>query len=108
MTAYEMRISDWSSVVCSSDLLALPVRLLAAAACRFAMDAAQTVRKPGVQGAQGQRRDGAQPVRRKLHLSGQYPPADRRDARDRRGADGDLVHRDVQRDRKSTRLNSSH
>src|SRR3546814_1566079 len=46
--------------------LALPVRLLAAAACRVAMDAAQTVRKPGVQGAQGQRRDGAQPVRRKL------------------------------------------
>src|SRR3546814_412049 len=31
-TAYELRISDWSSDVCSSDLLAWPVLLLAALA----------------------------------------------------------------------------
>src|SRR3546814_2159919 len=31
MTAYEVRISDWSSVVCSSDLAGLEARLTASA-----------------------------------------------------------------------------
>src|SRR3546814_4405903 len=43
-TAYEMRISDWSSDVCSSDLL--PKRLLPAFAFRLFFDACRLSRWP--------------------------------------------------------------
>src|SRR3546814_10531992 len=46
-TAYEMRISDWSSDVCSSDLtLAYEMNLAAAKLAREAADAASTPDKP--------------------------------------------------------------
>src|SRR3546814_15419773 len=76
MTAYEMRISDWSSDVCSSDL-------------------AQTVGKPGVPGDEGGRRTGAQSAEGKLYLSGQSPAHLHRAVRHCGRADRDLVHRDV-------------
>src|SRR3546814_8781316 len=38
-TAYEMRISDWSSDVCSSDLLAHPARILAFGHGEFEIEA---------------------------------------------------------------------
>src|SRR3546814_12508373 len=45
-TAYEMRISDWSSDVCSSDLIAVAAALEAAAAQREADSASADVNLP--------------------------------------------------------------
>src|SRR3546814_3964828 len=53
-TAYEMRISDWSSDVCSSDLGTAAVRALSCV-CRLALDPAASVGAPtdGGRGAVG-------------------------------------------------------
>src|SRR3546814_7733489 len=86
-TAYEMRISDWSSDVCSSDLAA-------AAARRFHLEAEHGVQRP---------------------VAGRcYPGHQQQSDTDRRQWMGhrelDAAKRGCQRhlDRKSTRLNSSH
>src|SRR3546814_3235062 len=103
-TAYEMRISDWSSDVCSSDLV-----------------------EPGQRGeaghAVGGEVDGQIQAGQRLDRSDAPGQADRgpRHALDLRTAQGDgaAAHRSVQpypvergasdrEDRKSTRLNSSH
>src|SRR3546814_17220434 len=46
-TAYEMRISDWSSDVCSSDLAALPQRPGGKHLCRLERDPARPDRTAG-------------------------------------------------------------
>src|SRR3546814_4542153 len=44
-TAYEMRISDWSSDVCSSDLIQSPAPLAAPQAVSLPMPAPQTIER---------------------------------------------------------------
>src|SRR3546814_2749035 len=101
-TAYEMRISDWSSDVCSSDLLyllALQVEFLKQLAYGFSADA----------GGEGVL---AMLVLRfhQLVFVEKLELGERRQA----GFDDDIVFKIedalkvLQRDRKSTRLNSSH
>src|SRR3546814_5500870 len=93
-TAYEMRISDWSSDVCSSDLQRQQADDLDALADR------QDQRRPGVHRA-GRARD-APPVE---------PYMPRRDHRLRdaaRARETQEPQQLVEPDRKSTRLNSSH
>src|SRR3546814_2198607 len=53
-TAYEMRISDWSSDVCSSDLGALPALQVAMALFHFAVQLRLQRRGPIGQGRTGQ------------------------------------------------------
>src|SRR3546814_2989869 len=102
MTAYEMRISDWSSDVCSSDLLGVPQTLLRGVARLGAVAAPprpEPARRPARRGAH--RRDRA---------AADGPARPRADGHLRR----DLVRARACRgppdaeDRKSTRLNSSH
>src|SRR3546814_6137740 len=90
-TAYEMRISDWSSDVCSSDLLA--------------------------QGVIGLPRMALGAVVRERHLAEADPrhhPADeaRLFGQRQQGIERAAAHQPeitgIERDRKSTRLNSSH
>src|SRR3546814_1519052 len=99
-TAYEMRISDWSSDVCSSDLVG-PRQL---------EERRRNLRRP-------RRRDlpeAPYPPRRARNLRLSLPPRRRRR---RAGPDPDRLDivrtgprtlRRQYRDRKSTRLNSSH
>src|SRR3546814_5395702 len=85
-TAYEMRISDWSSDVCSSDLPPRQVRARHRPASRLAHELARPAHRPGAAGAtdvEGGVEGSPRPSRR---LAAQ-------------GSSGD---------RKSTRLNSSH
>src|SRR3546814_4267327 len=98
-TAYEMRISDWSSDVCSSDLpLSGPGGASRAGTLAVALH-------PAVGAA-----------RRGAGVAGRHLPADPRRADCGRGAAGAAVPGeysagggdDVPVDRKSTRLNSSH
>src|SRR3546814_2450918 len=83
-TAYEMRISDWSSDVCSSDLLSR----MAAGACRL------------VRAGRGER-GGLAAARRDAFARRRAADPRWRLVADRRG-------QDRAGDRKSTRLNSSH
>src|SRR3546814_3092524 len=99
-TAYEMRISDWSSDVCSSDLLAVARAPLKAegffqALCRAAVAAGNAA--VGIV----DHAPGAETVA--VAVGAQHPePVDQ-------DADALLEHVGVEaRDRKSTRLNSSH
>src|SRR3546814_2329909 len=98
-TAYELRISDWSSDVCSSDLLSRRVRFVRAPARRA--DGATG-------GGKGQ---SGRPARQ---VAGLYraqfgPRLDRQTgAVARQGARQAATDRRAGRDRKSTRLNSSH
>src|SRR3546814_6423863 len=112
-TAYEMRISDWSSDVCSSDLAVQPVRPAARGGRRrrlFFAALAVELSDPQPSEADPDRRAG-RGDRRLQHLR---PVSERAAPRllvrprpERRGgerrAGGAMV-----RDRKSTRLNSSH
>src|SRR3546814_4989436 len=90
-TAYEMRISDWSSDVCSSDLLAASHGLVPS----MAVARAGPARYWGC--------DGGRPVLGVITPMSQHFCATCN--RVRLGADGTLY---LCLDRKSTRLNSSH
>src|SRR3546814_1669230 len=111
-TAYEMRISDWSSDVCSSDLLrtldfGVPIR---------ALDEPHRQAPPGrrTEGiSPGDHRRGAALVR--LHRHAEAIPAgdcgiggDAGDDVERHFQTFAFLGVDRQTDRKSTRLNSSH
>src|SRR3546814_7808472 len=84
-TAYEMRISDWSSDVCSSDLAALT---------RCLRVAEQQVRR-----AVG---------RNHLHIEGNIQLAETIACMSHRVPVRTRAHDHANQDRKSTRLNSSH
>src|SRR3546814_4263681 len=97
-TAYEMRISDWSSDVCSSDLHTL---------LREGRDIAGAGQEAAFQlGGRHLVQRGRQP--------GIVEPADPAGIDEAGGAEGGIlvparmVRRLVEQDRKSTRLNSSH
>src|SRR3546814_4535788 len=101
-TAYEMRISDWSSDVCSSDLLETPI---VAFRTRFLEERRHRNCKTVAAGAaRVLARDTIEPT---------FPAAREREVRriDRKNA---ALHQNAvvepfgERDRKSTRLNSSH
>src|SRR3546814_10865097 len=95
-TAYEMRISDWSSDVCSSDLIDLP-RLVAEPF--HGMCGSAVVEQDRLHHDAGRRRLECGEER---SLEGQqFVGAARRTF-------GEDRHRPCLRDRKSTRLNSSH
>src|SRR3546814_2612570 len=107
-TAYEMRISDWSSDVCSSDLLGIGLRALEAQL--EGVEAA--LRQPAVEGAgveaPGHHRVGDRLLLRRVLRGGEAEggvavPGEQL---------GHRVHHHVgavlEGDRKSTRLNSSH
>src|SRR3546814_9982010 len=113
-TAYEMRISDWSSDVCSSDLvgedagvaaarelhLGRPRRGAAGKGDRAAVRYAETAAGIGP----------VEPAARKTGRGGAHPSVEA-DARDLGFAMVVVLRIDaasVGRDRKSTRLNSSH
>src|SRR3546814_11064945 len=91
-TAYEMRISDWSSDVCSSDLA--PERYPAAAALRLAPGSARTDgigRRAGLRSGDGRGAEGAGQRRRDPHQHQGHddPHSRRRDGRPyRAGAAG--------------------
>src|SRR3546814_4711359 len=92
-TAYEMRISDWSSDVCSSDLSETAVRLDRRCSCRQ-LAVADGDEPPARAGGDRNMAADAGDGRRSLS----------------RGAVGGDAGDDLSggRDRKSTRLNSSH
>src|SRR3546814_8346231 len=94
-TAYEMRISDWSSDVCSSDLLGQLDTLLVSDGCRFRL------RSPRLTGDRAGTGDlfAALLVARLATGSGILSAA-----MHAVGATTAII----ERDRKSTRLNSSH
>src|SRR3546814_4186846 len=107
-TAYEMRISDWSSDVCSSDLDAAPCGVEEGA---FDMDAEDAGHPLG-----DRRVDGSDPAldhrqivadQRRQQPGGAEAAVRGGDRRDRRDA-GVGVEQRTAADRKSTRLNSSH
>src|SRR3546814_2141972 len=100
-TAYELRISDWSSDVCSSDLeaLDLPLRLpdpQSAAQAEGALGAGRLLVHRYLHAAEPQRLAGGAPGGR-LRADRRRGGAERRPAGLRPGPD-----------RRSTRLNSSH
>src|SRR3546814_3196177 len=114
-TAYEVRISDWSSDVCSSDLLAGHAdRILAAAEKRNPLNsgplAAQAELLPAIEDAKG-----LSAVVERLHrMAPQSPATAIAESRlallrgDPRAAQEKLLAaRQLAGDRKSTRLNSS-
>src|SRR3546814_1251921 len=114
MTAYEMRISDWSSDVCSSDLSggASDGALLAGV---VGAGGAWRVHQQRQQRERG--RDGrASTLEGRHQLAAQVQCAGRLPARQRRDRKGTFQHRlsgpaenlTHALDRKSTRLNSSH
>src|SRR3546814_3384170 len=104
-TAYEMRISDWSSDVCSSDLGQIEPRFrhhlcrgtapLCGVALRLCAPAPRN-------DAEARRRAYRRPVAGDQHRAEDDEP---QPALDRRDGDRDLR---LYADRKSTRLNSSH
>src|SRR3546814_8600152 len=99
-TAYEMRISDWSSDVCSSDLTKLVGRIVAARALARRCCGAAHARRAVL---------GARPS----DLCRLREPRGRSQDRDRKGrarrCQGAIVGAAPrEKDRKSTRLNSSH
>src|SRR3546814_8379101 len=103
-TAYEMRISDWSSDVCSSDLMALQAtavigRVLGLGAEFLLVDAPRRVE---IEDQQVGRRAGRQPAGFLFQQPGRIAG--------QAGQQLEQRHRAVviQLDRKSTRLNSSH
>src|SRR3546814_4753999 len=92
-TAYEMRISDWSSDVCSSDLpfgLHQGLVLLRQRIARFGEDAQEIVRLQRIEFDTN--RQAALQFRHQIRRLGKVK----------------RTGRDEQQDRKSTRLNSSH
>src|SRR3546814_3509955 len=93
-TAYEMRISDWSSDVCSSDLLPEPLG-----------KAAALLRTPRRRGAQQHDADQRRQHRRRQHA--EFGLAHQLAAIAECEAADEQAHRETE-DRKSTRLNSSH
>src|SRR3546814_4482433 len=109
-TAYEMRISDWSSDVCSSDLL--PLRLPPRRRRRAQPARDVRARRTGADAAQDSRRERDRRRRRRTRRADLRPCEERLlvwlaaiDPRDPQA--GALPERD-RPDRKSTRLNSSH
>src|SRR3546814_5501174 len=118
-TAYEMRISDWSSDVCSSDLdagrrAALDFVTISAARPGCYAWSNRTTPRSSLKPSESRDLGGevvdalAAPARRSCGRLGL--PVERRRAcrrnRARRGAQ--VRHRELGEDRKSTRLNSSH
>src|SRR3546814_6292173 len=104
-TAYEMRISDWSSDVCSSDLIARFARLERADLMPEPKRPRALARHPGQAFCGGKAEQG------RAHVHRQQQRRQRRRARVAIGREGDGNARRAQsldRDRKSTRLNSSH
>src|SRR3546814_9636352 len=108
-TAYEMRISDWSSDVCSSDLRVVddlaqrdrPALLLARPAQDAERDrAAVGGREENLRLALAGKRPG--------HMEGIAHAGDDRRRIGRHRVARDPARQRVRRDRKSTRLNSSH
>src|SRR3546814_8186875 len=98
-TAYEMRISDWSSDVCSSDLIGKRAR------CR-GDDGPALGGEAGEEGGRAGNFD--DPVDFPyFRLGNRFGLAARIDAR-RREAQYGVMGPDAVQDRKSTRLNSSH
>src|SRR3546814_8183710 len=104
-TAYEMRISVWSSDVCSSDLggvrrlgLAHPLPDFDHPARRVAVDPPPARGKPGLQANEGGGHDVEGAADRGVRTLGKPQMGTRRAVRRGRGAGGD---------RKSTRLHSS-
>src|SRR3546814_3320182 len=98
-TAYEMRISDWSSDVCSSDLAAL-----ASDRCARSFRLHPRLSRPDADAAADLCLQPDLPrLPRQLPLWLAHRALSRRAARLGRAADARLF-----RDRKSTRLNSSH
>src|SRR3546814_19757604 len=61
-TAYEMRISDWSSDVCSSDLAASMVACISLVMCRIPVSSEGGKRRQIWASAQRKSRNGALPV----------------------------------------------
>src|SRR3546814_10253539 len=105
-TAYEMRISDWSSDVCSSDLH--PMQALGRTQCRIRGDAADRVRQDA-QGFQVKIEEdiGFGAIIMVDSPLGRAEPVG--DVIDRSGRISALVENGCRcMDRKSTRLNSSH
>src|SRR3546814_7503193 len=94
-TAYEMRISDWSSDVCSSDLL---------------VEAVGGAHLGLLLGAGVDRHDRGERVARRDVDQQETDNADaERDRQDvEQSLEGVTQHRGIRLDRKSTRLNSSH
>src|SRR3546814_3384560 len=111
MTAYEMRISDWSSDVCSSDRVEADHRLVALEEARqLLLEAHVELVDPRVAVPVAVRDAAAVRSQVRIVLD---ELVERRDLAGRRRAvahDRIVDQRDVRRilDRKSTRLNSSH
>src|SRR3546814_5921797 len=99
-TAYEMRISDWSSDVCSSDLRRTPLRLLKALPQQRKLCGRKPALRdggPGTDRPRATRRQGIARAGQRTHLQRRDP-----------AAAGRVAPADRSEDRKSTRLNSSH
>src|SRR3546814_10029533 len=99
-TAYELRISDWSSDVCSSDLIAKPRR----ASLLAQIGNTEMLRQQKIAIAPRQRIDAQQQRDRREQ---RHADAQSRQQRPRAPAQQPDQRR-AGRDRKSTRLNSSH
>src|SRR3546814_8102662 len=113
-TAYEMRISDWSSDVCSSDLLAaiehltqvgLHVEPRDHAVAHLVVENAVAV--PALVLRPVERRIGVAQQGQRCRPGGGESDADRRGDHEAAIADGEGLLERLE-DRKSTRLNSSH
>src|SRR3546814_7721269 len=108
-TAYEVRICDWSSDVCSSDLVGLARHILLLRQRFVVSDAFLTIGETGALEAFAERRKGivGRRARERRRFVTSHAAA-RRCRESGGGARGiDLFARSI-RDRKSTRLNSSH
>src|SRR3546814_10284045 len=109
-TAYEMRISDWSSDVCSSDLDRDRARILELLRGDRIVDAIDHRQESLLREHLGRRERFAhvriERLRFAQHLELHEVPSARL-AREPQGADR-VVGVEAARDRKSTRLNSSH
>src|SRR3546814_5994664 len=117
-TAYEMRISDWSSDVCSSDLTLDPVAgsdadVIADPRMRCARPGEEALQEGTPADARTVRSEGFEILRKAARAQSVVADRHRRrsNAAGAREAVGFAVERDIgidPRDRKSTRLNSSH
>src|SRR3546814_9942521 len=114
-SAYEMRISDWSSDVCSSDLPASPRSAPSRRSSARATPRSRGREWPSTHAV----RNAGVDVDREVHQQAHHQPAENAEAdenaqklrhkAERRLADGGGgLHHAQQQARKSTRLNSSH
>src|SRR3546814_3146637 len=116
-TAYEMRISDWSSDVCSSDLRGFAELLVGAAVARAEETADSLARFEEIGGVGGDEADRARKpvaaIERRRRAAQDLDRLDEAEidivaASRRLRAEAETVGNAHAVDRKSTRLNSSH